>query len=655
MKIALQSGVSEEEVQFIKQVGVEHVVWGGPESPDGYLDLDLLLRTREFFEGHGLQLGVIENVPTSFYDRVMLGLPGRDQQIDNYCRTLSNMGRAGIPVMGYNWMALGGISTDQVRGRGGALERRFDLDSARRAPTAALDWRGPSRQGRPIHLPDIEVSTEQMWDHLVYFLERVLPVAEEAGVRLAAHPDDAPIPSFLGVARILSSLDDLERLIDAVPSPSNGIDFCQGTISEMAGVDVVEAIRRFGARGKIFFAHFRDTQGTLPTFTEVFMDEGDTDMAAATRAYREVGFDGLLRADHTPHIVGDNGHAHRGFAFQVGYMKGLSQAAHAVQASAKSDRRAMGPGLALTTNGWNDEDLMFAQQLGATQVMAEAVLPDGDSPWDERALAALRNRVEKAGLGLAGMDRLPLPLDRTVLGETGRDGEIEAVCRFIEAAGAAAVPLVCYEWAPSCREPAPRRPAGRGGAWVDCVAPADVEAAPAASAQTWEHLGYFLERVLPVAERAGVRLAYRAGDGLAPLAGDAAALHTVEDLARLMDTAPSPCHGLDFRPSALAVAPGADAADAARSFASAGRVFLVTADNLSRLAATVTEAFLDEGEIDLLEVLEVCRECGYAGPLRPGRQPAMGPDTEGGHKGQALAAGYLRALLQAMEQGEPHG
>jgi mannonate dehydratase len=328
VKIALQIEPSEEQARFARQVGVEHVVWGGPDSPKGYLELETLLQARDFFAARGLQLGVIENVPLSFYDRAMFGLPGRDEQIGNYCRTLENMGRAGIPVMGYNWMALGGISTDQIRGRGGALERHFDLECALRAPASALDWRGPVRLGRPVHLPDIEIGAEQMWDNLVYFLERVLPAAEAAGVALAAHPDDAPIPSFLGVARILGTLDGLRRLLEVVPSPANGIDFCQGTISEMPGVDVVAAIREFGARKKIFFAHFRDTQGTVPKFTEVFMDEGDTDMLAAVEAYREVGFDGLIRADHTPWIIGDT-QGLRGFSFQIGYMRGLAQAAAA--------------------------------------------------------------------------------------------------------------------------------------------------------------------------------------------------------------------------------------------------------------------------------------------------------------------------------------
>jgi mannonate dehydratase len=269
---------------------------------------------------------VIENVAFEYYDLVMQGLPGRERQVDNFCRTLENMGRAGIPVLGYHWMALGGLTTDYVRVRGGALHRHFNMADALRSPAATMEWRGRYTPQRVIHLPDREISSEQMWDNLGYFLERVLPVAEAAGVKLAAHPDDAPIPEFMGVARVLSSFAGFKRLVDSFPSPANGIDFCQGTFSEMEGLNVLEAIRYFGARKKIHFAHFRDTSGKVPTFSEVFMDDGDTDMAAAVRAFNEVGFDGLIRADHAPHMQGDNPQGHRSFAFQLGYMRGMFQA-----------------------------------------------------------------------------------------------------------------------------------------------------------------------------------------------------------------------------------------------------------------------------------------------------------------------------------------
>jgi mannonate dehydratase len=330
MKIALEVAPTPQTAQFASQVGVRHAVIGGPDSPTGRVEYAELVRIQDLFAQYDLEVCAVENVPSHFYDQIMFGLPGRDRQADNYCATIEAIGQAGIPILGYNWMLLGGISTDQVRGRGGARLRRFDLEEALRNPAAALDWRRP-RGGGAIRVPDREISSEEVWDNLAYFLERVLPTAESCQVKLAAHPDDAPIPSFMGVARILNSTESLQRVIDLVPSPCNGLDLCQGTVAEMAGTDPIDAIRHFGRQGKLFFAHFRAVQGQLPEpFYEVFMDEGDWDMVEAVRAYQEVGFEGPIRADHTPWIVEDDQWAHRGFAFEIGYMRGLVQALEAL-------------------------------------------------------------------------------------------------------------------------------------------------------------------------------------------------------------------------------------------------------------------------------------------------------------------------------------
>lgn len=336
MKIALALGMSPQDAQFACQLGLRYVVSNLPANPTGYLELDDLLRAREFWAKHGLSFDVIENLPVPHYHKAMFGLPGRDEQIEHVAMTIRNMGKAGISVLQYQWMLLGGLRTDfSPTGRGGAHVSRFDWEVAKRAPIAAMVWRsGPETL---IHSPDRELSREQVWDNLTYFLQRLVPVAEEAGVKLAAHPDDAPIPSFMGVGRILTSLDDLQRLIDTVPSPNNGLGFCQGTIATMAGVDMIEAIRRFGRQKKIFFAHFRNPHGQVPVFDEVFPDEGDTDMLAAVRAYREVEFDGVIRVDHSPGMV-DDPRMERAFAFQVGYFKGLVDAAEMLDAAHDSDQ-----------------------------------------------------------------------------------------------------------------------------------------------------------------------------------------------------------------------------------------------------------------------------------------------------------------------------
>jgi mannonate dehydratase len=324
MRIALSLGRSQREMRFAQQLGLHYVVSRLPANPKGYLELDDLRSARERFAGHGLSFDVIENLPTPHYYKAMFGLPGRDEQLAHVSTTIRNMGKAGISVLQYQWMLLGGLRTEYSPvGRGGARVSRFDWDVAKRSPIAALDWR-PGPDGL-IHTPDRELSAEQVWDNLTYFLEWLVPVAEEAGVKLAAHPDDAPIPSFMGVARILTSLEGLQRLIDTVPSPCNGLGFCQGTIASMAGVDMIDAILHFGRQRKIFFAHFRNPRGQVPIFEEVFPDEGDSDMLAAVRAYRDVGFDGVIRVDHAPAMVGDT-QGERTFGYQVGYFKGLVDA-----------------------------------------------------------------------------------------------------------------------------------------------------------------------------------------------------------------------------------------------------------------------------------------------------------------------------------------
>ena len=325
MKIALQAGESEDSVKFIRQLGLQHVVSGLGAPASGIFDVESLESRRDFYASHGLSWDVIENLPPQHYVDIMFGRPGRDRQIDNICRTVENMARVGIGVLQYGWMLVGGIRTEySPTGRGGARYPRFDMAVAQRAPAAALDWLGLGRQHYP-HIPDGELSAEQVWEGLLYFLEHIVPVAEGVGVKLAAHPDDPPIPSYMGVARVQASWDDMQRLIDAVPSPSNGLGFCMGTIATMAGVDTVDAIRHFGGQDKIHFAHFRNPRGQVPSFDEVFPDEGDVDMVAAVEAFDEVGFDGVIRIDHCPGVIGDN-RGERSFAYQVGYLKGVVQA-----------------------------------------------------------------------------------------------------------------------------------------------------------------------------------------------------------------------------------------------------------------------------------------------------------------------------------------
>ena len=322
MKLAMVSRpLAEADLRLAKQLGMTDVVTtmtGVPMAPERvqgpawrYLDL---LHLRQQVEDAGLTLSVIEGYQLS--DRITLGLPGRDEDLDRLCESIANMGRAGIPIYCYNFMAVFNWlrTSTTVRGRGDALVTKFDAEQLVNAP---LTYAG-------------ETTDEQMWANFSYFLQRVLPVAEAAGVQLALHPDDPPMSPVLGLARIMRSMEAFQRVIEMAPSPSNGITFCQGNFAAMGNVDIPAAIRYFGARGKIFFAHFRDVRGRVPVFEETFHDEGKTDMAAAMRAYHEIGFTGPMRPDHAPTMEGESndnpGYMVRGKLFAIGYMRGLIDA-----------------------------------------------------------------------------------------------------------------------------------------------------------------------------------------------------------------------------------------------------------------------------------------------------------------------------------------
>lgn len=303
--------------QVVAQAGVEWVVGRLPsgadvqaEQPWDYLPL---LRLKQRYETAGFRVGVIEGRPP--LNKTKRGLPGRDAEIDSVCTLIENMGRLGIPVWCYEWMTdINWLRTDVAApSRGGSLVTSFDYELVRDAP--------PPDAG--------ELGEEELWENLEYFLRRVLPVAEKANVKLAMHPDDPPLSPIRGVGRIMRSVDNFQRLLDLVPSASNGIAFCQGNFRLMTD-DLPATIRHFGAQQKIFFVHFRDVAGTPEKFEETWHDAGPTDMLACLRAYHEVGFDGLMRPDHVPTVAGDSndepGYSTYGRLFAIGYIRGLLHA-----------------------------------------------------------------------------------------------------------------------------------------------------------------------------------------------------------------------------------------------------------------------------------------------------------------------------------------
>ena len=314
MKIAVGQlrSLDSEALDFAMQLGASGIQLNNPDLPgkERWEFMDLL-NLRNQVDEAGLELFALENTPNSFFDKAMLNLPGRDEQIDNYSETIRNMGRAGIPILGFHWMPTSVWRTSRTTvSRGGAKVTSFDMDLAQEAPLSF----------------DKQYTSREMWTNLEYFLKAIVPVAEEAGVRLAAHPDDPPVESLGGVARILNSWESFDRMLGIVDSPNLGLDFCMGCWSEMMGMRCLEAIRHFGNLGRIFYVHFRDVQGTANRFQECFLGEGNVDVGEAIRTLRQVGFDGYLLDDHVPSIVNDPGYGYRARAHALGYITGLIEA-----------------------------------------------------------------------------------------------------------------------------------------------------------------------------------------------------------------------------------------------------------------------------------------------------------------------------------------
>jgi mannonate dehydratase len=248
------------------------------------------------------------------FPSIMRGEPGRDAEIVVIQQNVRAAGEAGIPCLKYNLNLLGVPRTGRTSGRGGARYSHFDITK----------WPDDSQTELGI------VDAAAFWERITYFLERVVPVAEEAKVRLACHPHDPAVPpgrGLSGVDCVLGSIEGLNRFLSIAESPYHGLNFCQGAVAEMCvspKTEVLEAIGHFGKLGKIFMVHFRNIRGGYLDFEEVYPDEGDVDMLAAVRAYREVGYDGMLCPDHVPLSEVDPD-GERQHSFALGYTRALIQ------------------------------------------------------------------------------------------------------------------------------------------------------------------------------------------------------------------------------------------------------------------------------------------------------------------------------------------
>ena len=346
--------LNPDTLRFARQAGITHIVahlpghftrdgsgrvitsdragWGfGLSEPDddiwSYEGLAALQRT---VTDAGLTLEALENfAPVHWYD-VLLDGPRRADQIERLQGIIQAMGRAGIRTMGYNF-SLAGV-WGRVEGpfaRGGAHSVGFE-DPVQRPIPSGMIWNmvyDPARFD-PEHPAETvpHVSADEIWARFAAFLNDMIPVAEEAGVRLALHPEDPPLPVLRGTARLVYDPDHFQRVLDCSPSPMNAIEFCVGTVSEMAGADVYAAVDRYSRAGRIAYVHLRNVRGKVPRYHETFIDEGDTDMLKVLQILHRNGYEGVVIPDHTP-LLDCAAPWHAGVAHALGWIRAAMTAA----------------------------------------------------------------------------------------------------------------------------------------------------------------------------------------------------------------------------------------------------------------------------------------------------------------------------------------
>ena len=322
IKVSLQisTNATDEDLQFAQQLGVNYVnipTSGAAATLENFVEL------KRRVEAAGLKVWNIGNSNVHNMQEVTLNLPGRDAKIEEYKQFLRNLAKAGIFYTTYAHMGNGIWSSARETTRGGAPARAFDMEKEPVGNWAGTVFKGPLTHGR-------KFSKEELWENYSYFIKQVVPVAEELGMRIGIHPDDPPVPELGGVPRcIFGNFDGYMRALEIANSPNIGICLCAGTWMEggkYMGKDVFEAARAFAKMDKLWKIHFRNVSAPIPHFVETFVDNGYTDMLKLMKTLHEVDFRGALIADHVPGMVGG---PRTGWAYSIGYIKGLLAAVSA--------------------------------------------------------------------------------------------------------------------------------------------------------------------------------------------------------------------------------------------------------------------------------------------------------------------------------------
>ncbi len=294
--------------------------WGHAGDPNQLWSAEELIALRKEVEAEGLILHAIENFDPAHWFDVLLAGPRREEQLEGLKEIIRNVGAAGIPVFGYNFSLAGVYGRAKGPFARGGAESVGLLGTMDHTPIPnGMIWNMVyDANATPGAIPPC--SQEDLWGRLQVFLDALLPVAEAAGVTLAAHPDDPPLPEVRGTPRLVYQPDLYQRLIDINPSPSNQLEFCLGTIAEMSEGDVYSATERYASQNRLAYIHFRNVLGRVPNYVEAFVDEGDIDMRRIVEILRRNNFQGVLIPDHTP-VPDCPGGWYAGMAYAMGYMR----------------------------------------------------------------------------------------------------------------------------------------------------------------------------------------------------------------------------------------------------------------------------------------------------------------------------------------------
>lgn len=344
-----KSLLNEQNFRFASQAGATHLVvqlvdyiqgddqpsltgnylagWGRTDNENNLWTYDDLARLKSSINDHGLVLEAIENIDPSHWYDILLDGPKKHLQLENLKRLIQYLGKLQIPILGY-YFSIAGVWgwTSGPAGRGKAASIVFDgskLDLQEEIPHGMV-WNMRYQDGDGTAISSI--SREEIWQRYKYFLEQMLPVAEENSVRLVAHPDDPPVTPLRKTARLFTTIEDYEKLLDISSSPASGFECCLGTLQEMKkeGKDVYQFVDEQSAAQRIGYIHFRNVIGTVPNYREAFADEGDLDMNRIVGILRRNNYQGVLIPDHTPEMS-CQAPWHAGMAYAMGYLKGLLQ------------------------------------------------------------------------------------------------------------------------------------------------------------------------------------------------------------------------------------------------------------------------------------------------------------------------------------------